>query len=146
MTKSWLPATLWVVSLFAIGCAVTGDPFARAHVPQDNSVVYVYRPYYYGSSLLRPAVTCGDESARIGPGGYHAFIVPVGPVTCSVENSESGDKVDLDANPRVHYLKEAFGWGLLTGHPQLNPIDNDTAQAEIQKCCVQEKPDAAQPN
>jgi len=26
----------------------------------------------------------------------------------------------------------------MTGHPHLNPIDSDTAQPEIQTCCVSE--------
>ena len=115
-----------------------GAPFERATVADNSSVIYVYRPYAWGSVLLRPVVTCGDESARIGPGGYHAYVVPTGHVSCSVESSESGDKVDVDPDPRVHYLKEDIGWGSLTGQPRLNPIDNDKAQAEIQKCCVSE--------
>jgi hypothetical protein len=82
-------------------------------------------------------VTCGDDTARIGPGGYHAFIVPTGHVDCSVE-TETADAVEIDADPRAYYIKEEIGWGLLTGHPHLNPIDTDKAQSEIQTCCVQE--------
>jgi hypothetical protein len=133
-----LTAIVLGVSLVAAGCAVKGAPFERATVQQESSVVYVYRPYAYGSSLLRPAVTCGDESARIGPGGYHAFVLPNGKVTCTVETSEEGDQVELDPDPRVHYLEEDFGWGWLTGHPHLNPVDNDKAQAEIQKCVLED--------
>ena len=131
---------LGVATLFAAGCAVRGRPFERASAPPDNAVIYVYRPYHYGSSLLRPAVTCGEDSARIGPGGYHAFVVPggSGQIRCSVEGSESADQVEIDAHTRVYYIREEFVWGLLSGHPHLNPVDNDRANAEIAECCVQE--------
>ncbi len=121
------------------GCAVQGRPFERAQVSPDSAVIYVYRPYHYGGSALKPAVSCGEETARIGPGGYHAFIVPVGKTICSVHN-ETTDEVEGPADPRVQYIREEFGWGKLIGHPHLNPIDKDEAMIEIQKCCVQEQP------
>jgi hypothetical protein len=140
MTPRLLPLlVLW--SLLA-GCAVQGRPFERTSAPPQNSVIYVYRPYHYGSSLLRPAVTCGDDSARIGPGGYHAFVVPAPPapdqILCSVQGAESADEVEIDPRTRVYYIREEFGWGSLSGHPHLDPVDTDRANAEIQKCCVQE--------
>ncbi len=119
------------------GCAVQGAPFAKAAAPPDHAVIYVYRPYSYAGSLLRPPVTCGDETVRIGPGGYHAFVVPVGTVTCDVPG-ETGDRVELQAEARVYYIREEIGWGVLSGHPHLDPIDLDQAQTEIQQCCVQE--------
>jgi hypothetical protein len=140
-----LLGVIFCLALFALGCAVQGAPFERAAVPPGDSVIYVYRPYSFNFSLLRPVVTCGDESARIGPGAYHAFFVPTEHVSCSVDTSESGDKVDIDPDPRVHYLKEDFGWGKLTGHPRLNPIDNDKAQTEIQTCVREDALPAPQP-
>ena len=127
-----------VLSVFTAGCAVQGAPFQRTSPPPGNATIYVYRPYHYGSSLLRPAVTCGDDTARIGPGGYHAFIVPAGQkVTCNVQSSETADEVEIHAEPRVYYIREEFGWGYLTGHPHLNPIDTDEAQTEIQQCVLE---------
>ena len=120
-----------------IGCADQGPPFERAYAPPNNATIYVYRPYSYAGSLLRPSVTCGDDTVRVGPGGYHAFVVPAGKTICSVQ-TETVDQVEIDADPRVYYIREEIGWGLLTGHAHLNPIDNDTAQSEIQKCCVKE--------
>ncbi|HTW88336.1 MAG TPA: hypothetical protein VMD75_10060 [Candidatus Binataceae bacterium] len=119
------------------GCAVQGTPFERASAPPQHAIIYVYRPYSYAGSLLRPPVTCGDDTARIGPGGYHAFIVPVGKVICDVPG-EAGDQVELQAEPSVYYIREEIGWGVLSGHPHLNPIDTDQAQTEIQHCCVLE--------
>ncbi len=120
------------------GCAVQGAPFERAKAPPGNATIYVYRPYKYASSLLRPAVTCGDDTSRIGPGGYHAFTVPSGEtIVCHVA-AETTDEVEIDAQPRVYYIREEFGWGVLSGHPHLNPIDKDTAQTEIADCCVQQ--------
>jgi len=58
-------------------------------------------------------------------------------VLCKVE-TETADVVELNAEPHVYYIREEIGWGVLTGHPHLNPIDNDQAQSEIQSCCVQE--------
>lgn len=120
-----------------IGCAVQGSPFEKVPPSTDHAIIYVYRPYNYAGSLLRPSVTCGDDTARIGPGGYHAFVVPVGDVVCNVQ-TETADAVELKAEPHAYYIKEEIGWGVLTGHPHLNPIDNDRAQSEIQSCCVQE--------
>ena len=121
------------------GCAVQGPPFERVIAPPGNATIYVYRPYKYASSLLRPAVTCGDDTSRIGPGGYHAFTVSSNrPTLCHVA-AETTDEVEIDAQPRVYYIREEFGWGVLSGHPHLNPIDNDKAQAEIAGCCVQQQ-------
>ena len=122
-----------------------GRPFERVQVPEGSAVIYVYRPYHYGSSALKPAVSCGEETARIGPGGYHAFIVPEGKSICSVNGYETADEAEVPASPRVHYIREEFGWGEFSGHPHLNPIDKDTAMAEIQSCCVQEEPRSQQP-
>jgi hypothetical protein len=124
-------------SVFAVGCAVQGRPFEEAHAPPADAVIYVYRPYSYGSSLLRPPVTCGEDHARIGPGGYHAFIVPAGRVVCSVQ-TETADEVEIHALPHAYYIREEIGWGVRTGHPHLDPMDTDTAQTEIQRCCVRE--------
>ncbi len=138
MTR-WPVGVLCGALLIVAGCAVQGRPFERTYAPPGNAIIYVYRPYHYGSSLLRPAVTCGDDTARIGPGGYHPFIVPTGKVVCSVHN-ETVDQVEIHAYPRVYYLREEFGWGVFSGHPHLNPIDSDKAQTEIQTCCVLEQP------
>lgn len=120
------------------GCAVAGAPFQRTEPPPGMSTIYVYRPYHYVGSLLRPPVTCGDETARIGPGGYHAFVVPAGTVTCSVQGGESVDETAIEGAPRHYYIREEIGWGVLSGHPHLNPMDNDTAHDEIAQCCVAE--------
>jgi hypothetical protein len=135
-------AIVAVVGIFVSGCAVQGTPFEKASAPPDNVVIYVYRPYHYGSSLLRPAVTCGDDSARIGPGGYYAFVVPAnsGGISCRVEGAESSDEIAIDPHTHVYYIREEFVWGLLSGHPHLNPIDADKANSEIQACCVDETP------
>jgi hypothetical protein len=126
-----------MVGCVLAGCAVQGSPFERAASSPGHAVIYVYRPYTYGSSLLKPPVTCGEETARIGPGGYYAFVVPVGKTVCSVE-TETQDEVEINAEPRTYYIKEEFGWGVLTGHPHLDPMDTDVAQTEIHGCCVLE--------
>jgi hypothetical protein len=136
----WFLVVLSIAApLLAVACAVQGFPFEKVPPSANNAVIYVYRPYNYAGSLLRPSVTCGEDTARIGPGGYHAFIVPTGKVVCSVQ-TETADAVEIDAEPRAYYIKEEIGWGVLTGHPHLNPIDNDKAQSEIQSCCVRENP------
>ncbi len=137
MKRRLASTRIFLVSILVAGCAVQGRPFEKVSAPPDDAVIYVYRPYHYGSSLLRPSVTCVDDTARIGPGGYHAFVVPAGTVVCSVQ-TETTDQVEIHAQPRVYYIREEFGWGALTGHPHLNPIDTDQAQSEIQSCCVLE--------
>ena len=134
-------ARICLITAIASGCAVQGAPFQKVQAPPRNATIYVYRPYHYEGSLLRPPVTCGDDTARIGPGGYHAFVVPAGKIVCSVPGGESEDETAIDAEARVYYVREEFGWGLLTGHPHLAPIDDDTAHNEIQRCCVQEATD-----
>ena len=125
------------MSIIATGCAVQGTPFQKPPLPPHDQVIYVYRPYSYFGSLVKPSVTCGEETARIGPGGYHAFVVPEGKVMCSVE-TETADEVEVPNDAHVHYIREEFGWGAMIGHPHLNPIDHDQAQTEIQSCCVAE--------
>ena len=137
MNRRLAAIVLGLVAVIPVGCAVQGRQFEKTSSPPGYAVIYVYRPYHYGSSLLRPSVTCGDETARIGPGGYHAFVVPAGQVICSVQ-TETADRVEIHAEPRIYYIREEFGWGVLTGHPHLNPIDSDEAQSEIQTCCVLE--------
>jgi len=137
MNRWYLALATLGAPLLSLGCAVQGLPFEKVPISANQAVIYVYRPYNYGGSLLKPSVTCGEETARIGPGGYHAFIVSPGHVICSVQ-TETGDAVELNAEPHSYYIKEQIGWGVLTGHPHLNPIDNDQAVAEIESCCVQE--------
>jgi hypothetical protein len=123
------------------GCAVQGSPFNRTSAPPGDSVIYVYRPYHYAASLLRPPVTCGEDMARIGPGGYHVFLVPAGEKTkCTVQWTETSDQVEIDGGKRVYYIREEIGWGVRTGHPRLDPVDADQAKTEIQQCCVEEQP------
>jgi hypothetical protein len=127
--------------VFFLGCAVQGSPFNKTAAPPGESVIYVYRPYHYAASLLRPPVICGEDMARIGPGGYHVFLVPAGEKTeCTVQWTETSDQVEIDGAKRVYYIREEIGWGVLTGHPHLNPVDADQATGEIQQCCVQEQP------
>src|SRR5229473_661363 len=104
MIRRLMALLLSVVPVFVAGCAVQGAQFQRAEAPPGNATIYVYRPYHYGSSLLRPSVTCGDDTARIGPGGYHAFIVPAGKVVCSVAGGETADETEIDAAERVYYV------------------------------------------
>ena len=100
-----------VVGVFAIGCAVQGQPFEKIPSPPGNAVIYVYRPYSYAGSALRPAVTCGEDTARIGPGGYHAFIVPAGEkVVCSIQ-TDTADEVEIQTERRSYYIREELGWG-----------------------------------
>lgn len=120
------------------GCAVTGRPFAPVHAHSERSVIYVYRPYRYAGSLIAPAVTCGNSAVKIGPGGYHAFVVKPGMVRCGAD-TEMGDEVELAIAPgTVNYIKEEIGWGVLIGHPHLYPMDADTAQNEVRSCCKQQ--------
>ncbi|WP_333647524.1 hypothetical protein [Candidatus Binatus sp.] len=137
MNRRLLVLLLGVVGVFAIGCAVQGKPFEKLPSPPGNAVIYVYRPYSYGSSALRPAVTCGEDTARIGPGGYHAFIVPAGDkVVCSIQ-TDIADEVEFQTERRSYYIREELGWGLLTATPHLNPVDTDAAQTEIQSCVLE---------
>jgi hypothetical protein len=133
-----------VCAVIAAGCAVEGRPFERATSSPDKSIIYVYRPYHYEGSLLRPPVTCGDDTARIGPGGYHEFVVPAGQQTeCTVQWTETSDQVEIDGDKHLYYVREEFGWGVMTGHPHLNPVDTDQANSEIKQCCVEESPPAS---
>jgi hypothetical protein len=129
-----------VLGLAAIvaGCAVTGQPFQRETALPGQAEIYIYRPYNYAGSLLRPPVVCGDSVARLGPGGYQVFKVQPGTVTCHTE-TETADEVEFDARAGgVYYLKEDIGWGFSIGHPHLYPMDSDKAMSEIQNCCVLE--------
>jgi hypothetical protein len=126
-----------VVATVGVGCAVQGQPFEKITSPPGTAVIYVYRPYSYGSSALRPAVTCGEDTARIGPGGYHAYVVPAGEkVVCSIQ-TDRADEVEFQTERRSYYVREELGWGLITATPHLNPVDTDKAQTEIQSCVLE---------
>jgi hypothetical protein len=147
MNRRLLLLSLGVVALSAIGCAVTGTPFEKISSPPGNAVIYVYRPYSYGSSELRPAVTCGEDTARIGPGGYHAFVVPAGQKVDCTMTTDKTDDVEFDTERRSYYVREELGWGWLTGVPHLNPVDTDKAQSEIQQCKLEPQlPQEPQPS
>jgi hypothetical protein len=138
MNRRLMPVLLGVIAAAGIGCAVQGQPFEKISSPPGNAVIYVYRPYNYASSLIVPAVTCGEDTARIGPGGYHAFIVPAGEkVVCSVQTDAGADEVDFQTERRSYYVREELGWGAWTSMPHLNPVDTDEAQTEIQSCVLQ---------
>jgi hypothetical protein len=138
MNRRALILLLGIVGSAAVGCAEQGQPFQKAELPPGNAVIYVYRPYNYASSLIVPAVTCGEDTARIGPGGYHAFVVPAGEkVVCSVQTDAGADEVDFQTERRSYYVREELGWGAWTSMPHLNPVDTDKAQTEIQSCVQQ---------
>jgi hypothetical protein len=138
MNRRLLLLLLGVVATAAFGCAVQGQPFEKISSPPGNAVIYVYRPYSYASSLILPAVTCGEDTVRIGPGGYHAFVVPAGEkVVCSVQTDAGADEVDFETERRSYYVREELGWGAWTSMPHLNPVDTDKAQIEIQSCVQQ---------
>ncbi len=137
MNRGLLVLLLGAAGTAGFGCAVQGQPFEKIPSPPGNAVIYVYRPYSYGGSALRPAVTCGEDTARIGPGGYHAFIVPAGEkVVCSMQ-TDTADEVEIQTERRSYYIREELGWGLLTATPHLNPVDTDAAQTEIQSCVLE---------
>jgi len=137
MNRRLLVFLLGVVATFGFGCAVQGQPFEKVTSPPGNAVIYVYRPYSYAGSALRPAVTCGEDTARIGPGGYHAFIVPAGEkVVCSIQ-TDTADEVEFQTVRRSYYVREELGWGVMTATPHLNPVDTDKAQTEIQSCVLE---------
>ena len=138
MNRLVLLLLLGVVGTVGSGCAaVQGQPFEKMSSPPGTAVIYVYRPYSYGSVALRPAVTCGEDTARIGPGGYHAFIVPAGEkVSCTME-TDTADEVEFHTERRSYYVREELGWGWLTAVPHLNPVDTDKAQSEIQSCVLE---------
>ena len=137
MSRRLLTFLVCVVGTVAIGCAEQGQPFERTTVPPGNAVIYVYRPYNYASNLLRPPITCGEETSRIAAGGYHAFIVPAGEkVVCSAQTDAGADEVEFQTERRSYYVKEELGWSTPTSMPHLNPIDTDKAQTEIQSCVL----------
>jgi len=110
-------------------------------------VVYVYRPYNYIRDFRggrdRASVMCGPDRARIGPGGYYAFVVPAGKVICSLDTDFSGsDNIEVDAGPGAYYFKVSNGPGGFT----LNSIDAGVAPSEIQKCCLEEITKTATPS
>ena len=125
------------LTLLLSGCAVQGKSFAPAAAPSNTATIYVYRPYSFFGSLIHPTVQCGDETASIGPGGYHVFLVPAGHVTCRA-GTETADELEFDADPRAYYVRERISLGALVGHPQLDPMDIDEAQTEIRSCCTQQ--------
>ena len=139
MNRPLLVLLLGVVGTVGFGCAVQGQPFEKITSPPGNAVIYVYRPYTYMNSLLRPAVTCGEDTARIGPGGYHAFIVPAGAkIVCSIQTDAGADEVEIQTERRAYYIREELGWGSFkTAAPHLNPVDTDVAQTEIQSCVLE---------
>jgi|SRR5271156_2027011 len=138
MNRSLLFLLFGLVGTVVFGCAVQGKPFEKTSSTPGTAVIYVYRPYSYASSLIRPAITCGEDTVRIGPGGYHAFIVPAGQkVVCSVQTDAGSDEVDIQTERRSYYIKEELGWGALTSMPHINPVDTDKAQTEIQSCVLE---------
>lgn len=148
MIRRLLALLLGVVGVVVVGCAVQGNPFEKITSPPGTAVIYVYRPYNYVGSALRPDVTCGEDTVRIAPGSYHAFIVPAGEkVICSIQTDGGEDEVEFQTERRSYYVREELGWGILTGRitiqsnsaPHLNPVDTDVAQTEIKSCCVQEE-------
>jgi hypothetical protein len=140
MNRRFLAVLLGAVATAGFGCAVQGQPFEKISSPPGTAVIYVYRPYSYASEALRPAVTCGEDTARIGPGGYHAFIVPAGEkVVCSIE-TDTADEVEFQTERRSYYIREELGWGWLTAVPHLNPVDTDLAQTEIKSCVLEAQP------
>jgi hypothetical protein len=123
------------LAIALIGCAAQGPSFEPAPHTRPQSVIYVYRPYRIFGSAIRPPIRCGDSTVKLGPGGYHPFVVEPGTIVCSTRY-EAADAVEVHVGPgQSNYIEEEIGWGALIGHPHLHPMDLDSAQNAIRDCC-----------
>jgi hypothetical protein len=115
------------------GCA-SGPAYQAAEVPPAKAVVYVYRPFSMLGGAIQPTVTCGSEGVSLAPGGYHAYVVEPGAVTCGA-STEASDAVEVKAVAgEPSYVKEEIGVGVFAGHPHLYLVEASRAESEIAKC------------
>ena len=130
MKSTWLTMLAFMVA----GCAAQGSDYFDTPVAPTESAVVVYRPYHSAGGILKPAVTCGDTSADIGPGGFHKFITKPGAVECSV-HTEVTTSVNIYPQPgQTYYVRESLWPGFLVAHVHLDPKEADEAAAELQDC------------
>ncbi|HKM99941.1 MAG TPA: hypothetical protein VJX23_05455 [Candidatus Binataceae bacterium] len=126
-----------LAAIFLAGCAVEGPAFQKPALTQQQSVVYVYRPYSSFGAAVVPAVNCGDHSIALGPGGYHAFVVDPGTIRCNVY-SERTSQVEIDVQPgQEYFVRETPHWGILVARFDLEIPNPGEGPEEVRDCKLQ---------
>ena len=132
-TRMMMAATL-LAATAGIGCSASGPAYQKIAVPEGKSVVYAYRPKSIFGAAIQPRVSCGLPGPGLKPGGYHAFVLDPGTVTCSA-STESTSEVQVDAAPNgSSYVREKIGLGFFVGRPHLEVVDEATGEREIGNC------------
>lgn len=136
-----------VLAIILVGCSAHGPAWQEAQLPASRSVIYVYRPYAFAGSALRPTVNCGEgPGIALSPGGYHLFVVEAGSVACEAQSiASSAVTIKVEAGQQ-YYVREELDWGLVVGGPRLFVVGQDIGRSEIQECKLEGSPELATAN
>lgn len=110
------------------GCASYGPPFQPATIPQDQGILYVYRP----STLLSAAVSWGmrvddRDVGRIANGGY--LVVPLDPGQHTITTASIPVEINVDAGVSIYARFVPTG----TNGVSVQIVDERIALPEISK-------------
>ncbi|HZP46706.1 MAG TPA: hypothetical protein VFB15_13740 [Candidatus Binataceae bacterium] len=135
-----------IIGAILAGCASAQGPAFAPKKSLLGSVIYVYRPdntvlitYPLEGVVNVPMlVVCGNDSASLDPGGYHAFTVGPGVTSCSSLSAESSAVLRISAEEgKSYFVKGSLGPGFYAPHPQLKLVSTDAAPTGIQQCALE---------
>lgn len=123
--------------LYLCSCANLGEPFQTQPIPQNNAVVYFYRPWKYVGGGLSPDVQeNGETIVTMYNGGYYPHYTSEGKHIYAVKSLENTDSITIDTLAgHEYYVTTGVNWGALTGHYNIKIVsDQQRALSEIKEC------------
>ena len=132
-----LKVVLVIFIMGIIGCAA-GPAYQKVEkIPENSSVVYIYRPGFAGWPEVNPNLYTDKGKTfltKIYSVGYFPYIVKPGEVDFSAAR-ETESTVTLDVKPRqIYYIKVTIGRGIFVERPHLTIVPPDVGAREIKRC------------
>ena len=135
--KASLNMGFLVISIMIFqSCAARGPVFQKIEtIPENISLVYIYRPEKFIGALVSYDIKAGDEYVvNLQNGGYFPYITKPRPVEFWAE-TEAKSSVSLVIKPgREYYIRGTVVAGIFIGRPKLEVVSPENAKQEILKC------------
>lgn len=118
-------------------CANLGEKFQTQPIPENDAVVYFYRPWKYVGGGVSPDIQeDGKTIVTMYNGGYYPHYVSEGKHIYTVESFENKDSITIDALAgHEYYVTTGINFGVLTGRYNIKLVsDKQRAISEIKEC------------
>lgn len=121
--------TLCALAVAVAGCGASTPTFVPTPLPQDQAVVYVYRPSRMTGGLVPFAVTLDEQGFSIWSGDYQAFTVPPGPHSVRIATNEKTRREFTAEAHQAYYARVLPGFTA-----KIEVVDPAVGAQEITRC------------